>query len=370
MKSLKDRIIGHIKDNGPMNIAAYMSWCLLDPTQGFYPTRDPLGVDGDFITAPEISQMFGELLGLWLLHAWRGMGAPKTVQIVEYGPGRGVMMSDILRTAKLDKGFLAAINLSLIETSAALEAKQAEQLANAGVPVSWVGKLSDVPDGPTLVIGNEYLDCLPVRQFIMKDRFKGAGGWHERLIDVHPQNAEKLTYSIAPAPISKADQDLLPQALPDFKDGDLLEVNLGLGQIIDEITPRFKAHPCAALFIDYGPDETEFGDTFQALKKHEKVYPLDEPGMADLTARVDFAALAAHGEAAGLPVFGPAPQGTFLSRLGIEVRAVALSKSVPGQKTKIARQLRRLTHEDEMGTLFKALAVQSPGLPTPLGFTS
>ena len=114
----------------------------------------------------------------------------------------------------------------------------------------------------------------------MKDRFKGAGGWHERLIDVHPQNLEKLTYSIAPAPISKADQDLLPQGLPDFKDEDLLEVNLGLGQIIDEITPRFKAHPCAALFIDYGPDETEFGDTFQALKKHEKVYPLDEPGMA------------------------------------------------------------------------------------------
>ena len=370
MKTLKDRIIGHITDNGPMNIAAYMSWCLLDPTQGYYPTRDPLGIDGDFITAPEISQMFGELLGLWLLQSWRNMGAPKTVQLVEYGPGRGVMMSDILRTAKLDKNFLAAINLSLIETSAALEAKQAERLAHAGVPVSWVGKLSDVPSGPTLIIGNEYLDCLPVRQFIMRDRFKGAGGWHERLIDVHPQNPEKLTFSIAPAPISKADQDLLPQDLPDFKDDDLLEVNLGLGQIIDELAPRFKSHPCAALFIDYGPDETEFGDTFQALKKHEKVYPLDEPGMADLTARVDFAALAAHGSAAGLPIFGPAPQGAFLSRLGIEVRAVALSKSVPAGKAKIARQLRRLTADAEMGTLFKALAIQSPGMPTPLGFNS
>lgn len=368
MQSLKQRIIRHIKDNGPMNIAAYMSWCLLDPTQGYYPTRDPLGVDGDFITAPEISQMFGEVLGLWLINAWRSMGRPKTIQLVEYGPGRGVMMSDILRSARLDKDFFAAIRLNLIETSSALEAKQAKQLGNSGVPVTWRSRLEDVPDGPTLVIGNEFLDCLPIRQFIMKDRFKGADGWHERHIDIHPQNPEKLIYSIANAPISHADQALLPQGLEGYKNDELLEASPGLAQIVDTLKTRVEAYPGAALFIDYGPDETEFGDTFQALKKHKKVYPLDEPGHADLTARVNFSHLKDLAETAELGVYGPCPQGQFLSRLGIELRAVTLSRSAPNSKEKIARQLHRLTDTDEMGSLFKAIALQSKSIPAPLGF--
>ena len=351
-----------------MSIASYMAWCLLDPTQGYYPTRDPLGIDGDFITAPEISQMFGEVLGLWLLHAWRGMGSPKTVQLVEFGPGRGVMMSDILRAARLDKDFLASLNVSLIETSAALEAKQGETLAACGVPVNWVSKLTDVPAGPALVIGNEYLDCLPVRQFIMKDRFKSAGGLHERFVDIDPDKPDDLIFCTHSTGISEIDQTALPADFPDMKDGDLLEVNMGLAQIVDELEARFAAHAGAALFIDYGPAETEIGDTFQALQKHQKAYPLDEPGAADLTARVDFAHLKQLGEAANLSVYGPTAQGTFLSRLGVEVRAVALSKSVPGQKAKIARQLRRLTDDAEMGTLFKAISLQSEGLAPPLGF--
>ncbi len=376
-RMLKDRILAHIKTSGPMSIASYMSWCLLDPTQGYYPTRDPLGVDGDgksdFITAPEISQMFGEVLGLWLIHAWRSMGEPKTVQLVEYGPGRGVMMSDMLRTARLDKGFFAALNVSLIETSAALEGKQAETLANCGVPVSWADRLEDVPEGPTIVIGNEYLDCLPVRQLIMKDRFKQADGWHERMVDIHPDNPSKLIFSVLDAPISKADQALLPGNIPDLKDGDLLEISPGLAQMTEILSRRFTDQPGAALFIDYGPGETELGDSFQALKKHKKVYPLDEPGQADLTARVDFADFSERAKSAGLSVFGPCHQGQFLSRLGIEVRAVSLSKSLgakagPASKAKIARQLHRITSADEMGTLFKAIAVQSPDLPAPLGF--
>jgi NADH dehydrogenase [ubiquinone] 1 alpha subcomplex assembly factor 7 len=378
MRELKDRIIDHIKSSGPMSVASYMSWCLLDPKQGYYPTRDPLGVDGDFITAPEISQMFGEVLGLWLINAWRGMGKPKVLQLVEFGPGRGVMMSDILRTARLDKDFFAAVNLSLIEMSSALEGKQAETLANSGVPVKWVDSLEDVPAGPTIVIGNEYLDCLPLRQLIMKDRFKGAEGWHERLVDVNPDNPSKLIFSMSEAPISAIDQSLLPADIPPVKDGDLLEINPGLGQVVEALSKRFAEHPGAALFIDYGPETTELGDTFQALKKHEKVYPLDEPGRADLTARVDFAALAQWAEKAGLSYYGPCPQGQFLSRLGIEVRAVSLSKSLgskslgakssPKAKAKIARQLHRLTSVDEMGTLFKAMAIQTQGLPAPLGF--
>jgi len=371
-RTLKDRILAHIKVSGPMSVASYMSWCLLDPRQGYYPTRDPLGVakngKSDFITAPEISQMFGEVLGLWLINAWRGMGKPETVQLVEYGPGRGVMMSDMLRTARLDKDFFAAISLNLIEMSSALEAKQAETLANAGVPVRWVDSLDAVPAGPTIVIGNEYLDCLPVRQLIMKDRFKGAGGWHERMVDVNPDNPNKLIFSVSEAPISEIDQNLLPADIPAFKDGDLLEINPGLGQIVEALRKRFAAHSGAALFIDYGPDATELGDTFQALKKHEKVYPLDEPGHADLTARVDFSALGEWAEKAGLTNYGPCPQGQFLSRLGIEVRAVSLSKSSPKSKAKIARQLHRLTDVNDMGILFKAMAIQSPDLPAPLGF--
>jgi len=369
---LKDRILAHIKTSGPMNIASYMSWCLLDPKQGYYPTRDPLGVDGDgksdFITAPEISQMFGEVLGLWLINAWRSLGEPGSLQLVEYGPGRGVMMSDMLRTARLDKGFFAALNVSLIETSAALEGKQAETLANCGVRVNWVAKLEDVPPGPTIVIGNEYLDCLPVRQLVMKVRFKGADGWHERMVDIHPDNPGKLVFSLSDAPLPKADQVLLPKNIPAFKDGDLLEISPGLAQMTETLSGRFAQNPGAALFIDYGPEATELGDSFQALQTHAKVHPLAEPGHADLTARVDFAALSERAKDAGLSVFGPCPQGQFLSRLGIEVRAVSLSKSSPNHKDKIARQLHRITSVDEMGVLFKAVALQSAGLDAPLGF--
>ncbi len=368
MRTLKDRILAHIKSSGPMSVASYMSWCLLDPKQGYYPTRDPLGVDGDFITAPEISQMFGEVLGLWLIHTWRGMGKPETVQVVEYGPGRGVMMSDMLRTARLDKDCFAALNLNLVEMSSALEAKQAETLANAGVPVSWIDNLDAVPEGPTIVIGNEYLDCLPLRQLVMKDRFKGARGWHERMVDVHPENPEKLIFSVSESPISEIDQKFLPVNTPPVKDDDLLEINPGLRQIVDALQRRFVDNPGAALFIDYGLDETELGDTFQALKNHKKVDPLDEPGRTDLTARVNFSDLGRWAEKAELVNFGPCTQGQFLSRLGIEMRAISLSKSSPDAKAKIARQLHRLTDVHEMGTLFKAIVIQTPNLPEPLGF--
>ncbi|MEE9272683.1 MAG: SAM-dependent methyltransferase [Robiginitomaculum sp.] len=367
-KPLKERIIEHIAANGPMSIGRYMAWCLLDPKQGYYPTRDPLGVDGDFITAPEISQMFGEVLGLWLIGAWRSMGSPKKIQLVEYGPGRGVMMADILRAAMLDKDFISALNVTLIEPSAALEAKQGENLASTSVPINWADRLEDVPKGPTLIIGNEYLDCLPIRQFVMIDRFKGVGGFHERFVDIPASKTWKLCYSYAKKPISAPDIKLLPQDLADFKDDDILEVSLGLAQIVDSINARFNDAPGAALFIDYGHEQTEYGDTFQAIHKHTKVYPLDDPGEADLTARVDFSYLKQMAKAAGLSVYGPCPQGTFLSRLGIEVRAVALSKAVPKSKEKIARQLLRLTDSEQMGELFKAITLQSNNLPVPLGF--
>lgn len=368
MTPLKTRILEQIKTAGPISIANYMSQCLLDPTHGYYPTRDPLGIDGDFITAPEISQMFGEVLGLWLINSWRDMGRPERIYLIELGPGRGVMMSDMLRTARLEPDFYKALHIYLIEPSSALEGKQAQILGHIDIPVQWVSGLKEVPSGPSIVIGNEYLDCLPVRQFVVKDPFAGHSGLYERLISVKSDNPQKLVYDVSPSPISAAEIALLPKTLPELKTDQIVEVNTGLAYVIDEIKTRFDTHPGAALFIDYGPDTTETGDTFQALKNHEKVYPLDAPGEADLTARVNFAHVLELAIDAGLSVFGPTPQNTFLSKLGIEVRAVALSKSAPAAKAKIARQLHRLTHSDEMGTLFKAICLQADGLAPPLGF--
>lgn len=365
MTPLKDRLIAKIKAEGPLSVAEYMTICLLDPVQGYYPTRDPLGSDGDFITAPEISQMFGEVIGLWCIQTWQDMGRPKTVQLIELGPGRGIMMSDILRAAKLDKEFLKALQVTLIEASPALEAVQGKTLALAPCPISWAPNLETAPTGPSIIIGNEFLDCLPIRQFIQKDRFAGRAGWQERMIAL---DDEKLRFGVSPAVISETVQAALPQAQEEAKNDELLEVCPANAQIIDKIKERFKKNTGRALFIDYGPAETEFGDTLQALKRHEKVGVFSDPGNTDLTARVDFGALVELAKAVDLPATHPVPQREFLSKLGLEMRAVALSRSKPESKDKIARQLHRLTASDEMGELFKAICFQSDGLDLPLGF--
>ena len=350
-----------------MSVAEYMALCLLDPVDGYYPTRDPLGSDGDFITAPEISQMFGEVIGLWCLQSWIDLGRPPTLNLIELGPGRGIMMSDILRTATVEPAFKKALSITLIEASAALEAVQAKTLAKANVPVNWANELSKAAGGPTLIIGNEFLDCLPIRQFIQKDPFAKKAGWHERLVAL---DNESLSFGVAPIAISEQLQADLPSEINDARADDMLEICPAARQIIDELSVRFSKHPCRALFIDYGPEVTEFGDTLQALKRHEKVGVFSAPGNTDLTARVDFAALQEMAGAVSLPVTNTVPQREFLSKLGIEMRAVALSKSSknPEARAKIARQLHRLMDGAEMGELFKAICFQSIGLPLPLGF--
>ena len=368
MNKLEDRIKARITAEGPMSVAEYMAVCLLDPVEGYYPTRDPLGSDGDFITAPEISQMFGEVIGLWCMQSWIDLGRPPTLNLVELGPGRGIMMSDILRTAALDKDFMKAASVTLIEASAALEAVQAKTLSNANVPVNWASDLSQLPGGPTLILGNEFLDCLPIRQFIQKDPFAGRAGWHERLVALDDEN--NLSFGVAPIAISKQLQNDLPRDIDDARADDLLEICPAARQIIDALSVRFSKHPCRALFIDYGPETTEFGDTLQALKRHKKVNVFSDPGNTDLTARVDFAALQEMADAAALPATQAVTQREFLSKLGIEMRAVALSKSSSktDARAKIARQLHRLMDSAEMGDLFKAICFQSTGLPLPLGF--
>ncbi len=366
MSRLKDRIIKRIKSEGPITVAEFMTLCLLDPTDGYYPTRDPLGSDGDFITAPEISQMFGEVLGLWALQSWIDLGRPDKIHLVELGPGRGIMMSDMLRSAKLDQDFLSAVNIILIEASAALEAVQGKTLASASAPVSWIKDLSELPDGAAIIVANEFLDCLPIRQFIQNDPFAGRAGWHERMVVLED---DQLRFGKSPLPISDTLQAALPNGQADAKTDDLIEVCPANAQILDQLKARFKQFPGRALFIDYGPDMTEFGDSLQALKRHEKVGVFSDPGNTDLTARVDFDALRQIAKEIALDTTNIVTQSEFLSKIGIEVRAVALSRGNSDAKAKIARQLDRLMSADQMGTLFKAISFQSDGLPVPLGFT-
>lgn len=368
MSRLKTRLIERIRSQGPISVAEYMTLCLLDPVDGYYPTRDPLGSDGDFITAPEISQMFGELLGLWAVQTWQDMGSPQAVHLVELGPGRGIMMSDMLRAAQLDPAFINAVSVTLIEASAALEAVQAKTLADCPVSVNWIKDLADLPEGPAIIIGNEFLDCLPIQQFIQKDPFAGAKGWHERVVTLNPEDNDALMYAIAPEPISEATQSSLPTDQEDAKTDDLLEVSPAAAQILDQLKSRFQQDAGRALFVDYGPETTEFGDTLQALKRHKKAGVFSDPGNTDLTARVDFGALIDTAKAIKLDGAGPVSQREFLSKLGLELRAVALTRAKPDAKEKIARQLHRLTDSAEMGELFKAICFQSDGLSVPLGF--
>jgi NADH dehydrogenase [ubiquinone] 1 alpha subcomplex assembly factor 7 len=359
--ALAARIKARIRDKGPISVAEYMTLCLLDPVDGYYPTRDPLGSEGDFITAPEISQMFGECLGLWVVQSWDDLGRPDAFNLVELGPGRGIMMADMLKALALQPDCLKAAKVTLIEASAALQAVQAKTLGQSGAQVQWADHLIDVDDRPTLIIGNEFLDCLPIRQFVF-----AQDDWSERRVGLQDgQLRFETDGQAAPKPI----RETFPGTHPTPAEGDLLEICPSTAQIIDHLADRFHKTPGRALFIDYGPAETEFGDTLQALKSHKKVDVFSAPGDTDLTARVDFSALRQLAQNAGLITHGPLPQRNLLSKLGIEVRAVALLRGNEAARPKLLRQLQRLLDDDEMGTLFKAVCVSSADLPVPLGFS-
>jgi len=343
-----------------MTVAEYMTVCLLDPVDGYYPTKNPLGADGDFVTAPEISQMFGEMLGLWVVQGWEDMGQPTRLNLVEYGPGRGVMMDDILRAVRVKPDCSDALNVYLIEVGAALEAAQVRALSNAPAPVNWIKTLNDVPDEPILIIGNEYLDCLPVRQFILRGE-----NWHERVV---VEKNDDLQFAISPEPVSQVVRSGFSTMGQQARDGDLLEVGVAVQQVIDDISARLKYGTGRALFMDYGPKQTEFVDTLQALKKHKKVDVFSDPGNMDLTVRVNFGALTEFAKSRGLHIHGPVTQAEFLSRLGIETRAVMLARARPDAEPELARQLARLMMPDQMGEIFKFVSLQSARLQVPLGF--
>lgn len=362
VEMLAARLRERINTEGPLSVAAFMAEALFDPMAGFYATKDPLGAANDFITAPEISQMFGELLGLWTAEVWGGMGAPAPVQLIELGPGTGRMMSDMLRAGRAMPGFLEACDVTLVEASPALKMVQGETLAKAPVPVRWAKTLETAAKGPCVIVANEFLDCLPIRQAVRVE-----GRWRERVVGIDPASPDRFAFGLGPV-LGEADLSELPEALREAGEGALVELRPGDAPLVEAIAARLHAAPGYALFIDYGSDAPEFGDTLQAIRKHEKVDPLDAPGSADLTAWAAFDRLGALGRAAGLDVYGPTGQGAFLSGLGVEQRAAALAGGAGADaRGRIARQLHRLVDASEMGELFKVMAFASPGLPPAPG---
>ncbi len=352
MTPLAAKLIARIEAEGPIGVDAYMAACLTDPEHGYYTTRDPLGVAGDFITAPEISQMFGELVGLWLAQVWMDHGAPGAFVLAELGPGRGTLMADALRAASRVPGITEAARLVLVETSPELRRAQAATLVDHSP--SWVDSIEALPDAPLFLVANEFFDALPIRQFIRTET-----GWIERCIGI--ENGA-LTFTTRPA---EAPELAFREA--DTAPGDIVETCAPAAAIVTEIGQRLAKHRAgAALIIDYG-DALSKGDTLQALKAHQLVDPLATPGEADLTAHVDFGALAAaRGPAEAAPL---TPQGVFLERLGITARAQALAAHLTGEAlTSHIAAHRRLTHPDEMGRLFKCLALHPTSTATPPGF--
>lgn len=361
MDGIAGRIAERIRHGGPISVAAFMTEAMFDPREGFYATRNPIGAGEDFITAPAVSQIFGELIGLWCGQVWMDMGRPAAFHLVELGPGTGQMMSDVIRAGRAVPGFMAAAQFHLIEASPALKMVQGRTLTPMGVEIGWLDRIEDIPPGPAILLGNEFLDCLPVRQAV-----KQKGQWHERLIGLD-ETGEAFRFVMGPR--LGAEAELVPERLREAPDGTLAELRPGDQQVVDHLAQRFASQPGHALFIDYGPAQSEAGDTFQAIRQHRKADPLEAPGTADLTARVDFEQLAHFARQGGLAVTGPAPQGDWLRAMGLEVRAAALIGQAPELKTRIARQVMRLSEPDQMGELFKVMAISAQGLPKPPGFT-
>ena len=358
---LEAEIRRRIESAGSLPVWQYMELCLTHPEHGYYCTRGPIGAGGDFTTAPEISQMFGELIGIWAAAAWRAMGAPENVRLVELGPGRGTMMLDALRAAKVVPAFRAAIVLHMVEISPVLEDLQRQALIATDVPVSWHRTLDDLPAGPLIIVANEFIDALPVHQAVMC-----ADGWHERVIKLGED--EELHFSIDRDPSPLFD-DFLPGEIRNARIGEIFEWRAD--HIALEIGQRVVRSGGVALIIDYGHVRSAIGDTLQAVSRHGFVDPLADPGMADLTAHVDFRALAQAAEGMGARVHGPVTQARFLRRLGIGQRASVLKAAAPADyASTIDAAVGRLMDEDRlgMGQLIKVLALSSPKLHSLPGF--
>ncbi len=346
-----------IAQEGPMTVERFMSLCLSDPAHGYYMTRDPLGLGGDFTTSPEISQIFGELIGLWAVQFWADMNTPPVIHLVEMGPGRGTLMADALRAARIVPRFMAAVQVHLVETSPALRAAQQKTLASCGLTPTWHQRFDTIPAGPVIVLANEFFDALPVRQFVSQ-----SGSWFERMIGRN--DAGNLIFGFETEPVRGMNVTA--------RDEDVLEIGFISLSIMEKIAARIASEGGGALIIDYGHPATAFGDTLQAVKGHKFADILSSAGEADLTAHVDFGALQRQARTMGASTHGPITQGALLERLGAPERAAKLKAvaATDAERVAIDVAMRRLmgAGPEEMGKLFKALALSAPQMTIPAGF--
>lgn len=353
--SLAALLAERIRQDGPIPVSRFMAEALGHPQHGYYMSRDPFGQTGDFTTAPEISQMFGELIGLWCAIVWQSMGSPSRVVLAEIGPGRGTLMADLLRAARTLPAFAACLEPYLIETSPVLRNRQAQTLADE--KIQWLERFDQLPDGPLLLVANELFDALPIQQLEKK-----AGIWHERLVGLDPSGHFAFELGdVVDAP------SLAPHVLS-APDGSVAEIGEAGRDLATAIGRRLMIGGGAALIVDYGSPASGSGDTLQAMKDHAYHPVLADPGQVDLTAHVDFQSLAEAVGATGAKIHGPVSQGRWLLRLGIEERTVMLMRNAsPEQAADLAGRARRLIDPAEMGTLFQVLALAHPFLPVPPG---
>jgi NADH dehydrogenase [ubiquinone] 1 alpha subcomplex assembly factor 7 len=356
MAALRERIAALIEAQGPISVAQFMTLALHDAEAGYYATRDPFGRAGDFITAPEISQMFGEMLGLWLGQVWLDQGSPKNTHLVELGPGRGTLMADALRALKRVPGFCDQVEIVMVEASPTLREIQKTRLKDSGARIRWTTHF-DLADAPLLLLANEFFDALPIRQYV-----KTARGWCERMV-VLKEGA--LDFALAPQITPAA---AIPASRAGAPDGGVYEASPAATALIAEIARIISGQGGAALVLDYGYDIVGFGETLQAVRDHQPRALLADPGGSDLSAHVDFAALGDVARQQGAAIHGPKGQGAFLDALGIGVRAAKLTAANPAQAEQIRRAVERLTAPDQMGTLFQVMALSPTAAPSLPGF--
>ncbi len=358
MNELTQHIQAMICAEGPISLATYMGLALGHPRHGYYQAQTPFGVAGDFITAPEISQMFGELIGLWCVQRWRDMGSPPAFMLCELGPGRGTLMADALRAARSAPEFLDAAQLHLVETSGKLREMQKTAISRAA---TWHDSVADLPPLPALIIANEFFDALPIRQFQ-----RMPDDWHERMVGIHP-DTDQLCFVLSPVPVR--DDAIFPAAMRIAQAGAIAELCPAGRAIVESLAAHLATYGGGALIIDYGPAKSAPGDSFQAVRGHGFCDPLQNPGFADLTAHVDFQSLAQAAQRAGCHTDGPLSQGQFLLQLGLAARAQRLAQNAaPDEQDAIRSAFERLTATAQMGQLFKAMALRHPALAPSPGF--
>lgn len=364
MTALDTHIKSLIRAGGPISVAEYMRIVLTGRSDSYYMRGEAFGAQGDFVTAPEISQVFGELIGAWCVDVWRQLGEPERFSLVELGPGRGTLMNDALRAARVAPEFLRAASVVFVEVSPVL--RQQQQKALAGTPVAsadWVLRFEDfgAAAGPIIVIANEFFDALPTRQLVRKD-----GRWTERCVGLNEDG--DLAFGAAPGAINPI---VVPERLRGAADGLIVELAPARSAIARLIGERVGSASGAALIVDYGFDGPAVGDTLQAVKRHAFADVLAEPGAADVTSHVDFAALGDAFVEGGASVMPLAEQGAFLLRLGVEARIATLKRSANAPQAEALDQaLQRLTGASAMGSLFKVLCAYAPATLCPAGFSN